>query len=292
MIGNTDAQTSYRMDAYEAAICETVKSFHVVCAFFRDFIQQNHVTGIMPFRSYAGLIEVYDLVERFMGCDVAAIATEAIIALSFPDEVALIQNLLCMIVYDDPNDERTALKRLTIFTCVLESIKRYRESKDEENKNKQTLPAFYADVFEKIELADMNKMDEMLAAIRDEDVYRWYLKNVIYPLVMQKHDNSVFETGNSKDDSWEVIWDRLKQVPVIGDDDEIIGQKKYTLDNADTIQMILNDARSQFFSGSLQFYHPMWLFGNGLYWSVLYDYLNSFQRDFELYQMKQMRMGA
>lgn len=34
--------------------------------------------------------------------------------------------------------------------------------------------------------------------------------------------------------------------------------------------------------------HPMWIFGSKLYWDVLYDYLNNFQQDFEIYQMQQM----
>ena len=52
--------------------------------------------------------------------------------------------------------------------------------------------------------------------------------------------------------------------------------------------MIIKDALVQYRSGALYLYHPMWLFGSGLYWDVLSDYLRMFQQDFELYQMNKM----
>ena len=105
---------------------------------------------------------------------------------------------------------------------------------------------------------------------------------------MQKFDNCIFEMDDIKSDSWRRVWERIKNIPAIDYDAEIVGNSKYVLENEDTIQMIIKDALVQYRSGALYLYHPMWLFGSGLYWDVLSDYLRMFQQDFELYQMNKM----
>ena len=288
MIDHSPLQVVERKDEREEIVRETTKKFHVVCKFLRDFIERNYLTRMKPFRSYAGLLEAFDLIDRFMGSDVAPVAMEAIIAISLPGEKAPIQNLFRMFFYDDPNDDRIALKRLTVFIDALEEAKRYREAKSTWSSGDQPLSVYYAGEFMTTEMADMEEMDDMLAAIRNEDTYSWYLKKVIYPLIMQKFENCVFNFDDIKHDSWERVWEKLKDVGEVGVDIDITGSGKYSLENEDTIRMIIKDAITQYHSGTLYLYHPMWIFGSRWYWMVLDDYLRMFQQDFELYQMKQL----
>lgn len=281
-------QVIERMDEMEETVRETERRFSVTCRFLRDFIERNYVSRVKPFRSYTGILEAYDLVDRFMGDELGAITMEAIIAISLPGEKAPLRNLMRMLIHDDPTNEKTALKRLVIFINALEEAKRFQEAKGDWSSDDQPLSVFYSGMFMDIEMSDMEKTDEMLAAIRQEDSFRWYLRNVIYPLIMQKFDNGVFVMDDIKSDSWRRVWERLKTVPAIDGDLEITGQGKYALENEDTIQMIIKDALIQYRSGTLYTYHPMWLFGSRLYWDVLNDYLRMFQQDFELYQMKKM----
>ena len=208
--------------------------------------------------------------------------------ISLPGEKTPLRNLIRMLIHDIPVNEKTALKKLVIFVNALEEAKRYQEAKGDWSSDDQPLSVFYAGAFMDVEISDMEKMDEMLAAIRDEDSFHWYLRHVVYPLIMQKFDNCIFEMGDIKSDTWNRVWERIKKIPAIDNDAEIIGNGKYALENEDTIKMIIKDALVQYRSGTLYLYHPMWLFGSRLYWDVLYDYLNNFQQDFELYQMQQM----
>ncbi len=286
MTGYSPMQIVERKDEKEEIVRETEKKFHVVCRFLRDFIERNYVSRVKPFRSYTGILESYDLIDRFMGDELGAITMEAIIAISLPGEKAPIKNLMRMLIFDTATNEKTALMRLVVFINALEEAKRFREAKGDWGSAEQSLSAFYSGEFMDIELSDMERMDEMLLAIRDEEAFRWYLRRVIYPLIMQKFDNFIFVMDDVKSDSWKRAWERLKKAPAFDETEENIGN--YGLENEDTIQMIIKDAYSQFRSGTLYTYHPMWLFGSRLYWDVLNDYLRMFQQDFELYQMKQM----
>ena len=288
MIDYSPMQIVERKDEREMIVRDTAKKFHVVCRFLRDFIERNYVSRVKPFRSYTGILEAYDLVDRFMGDDLGAITMEAIIAIGLPGEKTPLRNLMQLFIYDNPANEKVALKRLVIFINALEEAKKYQEAKGDWSSDDQPLSVFYAGAFMDVEIIDMEKMDQMLAAIRDEDSFRWYLRSVVYPLIMQKFDNCIFELDDIKSDSWKRVWDRLKTIPAIDSDAETVGNGKYTLENEDTIQMIIKDALVQYRSGALYLYHPMWLFGSRLYWDVLNDYLRMFQQDFELYQMKQM----
>ncbi len=288
MIGYSPLQIVERKDEREMIVRETSKKFQVVCRFLRDFIERNYVSRMKPFRSYSGILEAYDLIDRFMKEDLGAIAIEAIIAIGMPGEKAPLCNLMRMLIYDDRTSEKIALKRLVIFISALEVAKKYQESKGDWSSDDQSLSEFYAGTFMDVEMSDMGKMDELLAAIRDEEAYRWYLHSVIYPLIMQKFGGCVFEIDEVKSDSWRKVWELLKKVPSVDGDTETIGQGKYALENEDTIQMIIKDALTQYRSGTLYTYHPMWLFGSRLYWDVLNDYYRMFQQDFELYQMEQM----
>ena len=287
LIGFSPIQVVERKDEKEEIVRETEKKFSVVCRFFRDFIERNYVSRVKPFRSYTGILEAYDLIDRFMGDDLGAITMEAIITISLPGEKTPLRNLIRMLIYDNPADEKTVLKRLIIFINALEEAKRYKEAKGDWSSDDQPLSVFYAGAFMDVEMSDMEKMDEMLTAIRDEDSFRWYLRNVIYPLVMQKFDNCIFEMEDIRSDSWKRVQELLKSIPSF-DSDETIGHGRYAPQNEETIQMIIKDALIQYHSGTLYLYHPMWLFGSRLYWDVLNDYLRMFQQDFELYQMKQM----
>lgn len=288
MIGYSPLQIVERKDEREMIVRETSKKFHVVCRFFRDFIERNYVSRVKPFRSYSGILEAYDLIDRFMKDDLGAIVMEAVIAIGMPGEKAPLRNLMRMLIYDDQTNEKIALKRLVIFINALEAAKKYQESKGDWSSDDQPLSEFYAGEFMDVEMSDMEKMDEMLAAIRDEEAYRWYLHSVIYPLIMQKFGGCVFEIDEVKSDSWRKVWELLKKVPSVDGDTETVGQGKYALENEDTIQMIIKDALTQYRSATLYTYHPMWLFGSRLYWDVLNDYYRMFQQDFELYQMEQM----
>ena len=288
MIGYSPLQVVERKDEREMIVRETNKKFQVVCRFFRDFIESNYVSRVKPFRSYSGILEAYDLIDRFMKDDLGAIAMEAVIAIGMPGEKAPLRNLVRLLIYDNQNDEKRALKSLVIFINALEVAKKYQESKGDWSSDDQSLSEFYAGAFMDVEMSDMGKMDEMLAAIRNEEAYRWYLHSVIYPLIMQKFGGCVFEIDEVKSDSWRKVWELLKKVPSVDGDTETVGQGKYALENEDTIQMIIKDALTQYRSGTLYTYHPMWLFGSRLYWDVLNDYYRMFQQDFELYQMEQM----
>ena len=71
MIGYSPMQIIERADEREMLVRETNKKFRVVCGFLRDFIERNYVSRIKPFRSYSGLLQAYDLIERFMGAELA-----------------------------------------------------------------------------------------------------------------------------------------------------------------------------------------------------------------------------
>ena len=288
MIRYSPLQIVERKDEREMIVRETSKKFQVVCRFFRDFIERNYVSRIKPFRSYSGILEAYDLIDRFIKDDLGAIVMEAIIAIGMPGEKAPLRNLMRMLIYDDQTSEKIALKRLVIFINALEAAKKYQESKGDWSSDDQSLSEFYAGAFMDVEMSDIEKTDEMLAAIRNEEACRWYLHSVIYPLIMQKFGGCVFEIDDVKRDSWRKVWELLKKVPSVDGNTETAGQGKYALENEDTIQMIIKDALSQYRSGTLYTYHPMWLFGSRLYWDVLNDYYRMFQQDFELYQMEQM----
>ncbi len=275
-------------DQREEIVRDTEKKFRVVCMFLRDFIERNYLTRMKPFRSYAGLLEAYDLIERFMGNEVAPVAMEAVIAISIPGEKLPIQNLFKMFIYDDPRDERVALQCLTVFINGLEEAKRYRESKNSWYSSDQPLSVYYSGEFMVTEMTDMDEMDEMLSAIRDEDSYNWYLRKVIYPVIMQKYENTVFELDDIKHDNWKRAWEKIKEVPEISTGMEMGGSGKFSLENESTIRMIVKDAINQYHSGNLYLYRPMWLFGSKLYWMVLDDHLRMFRQDFELYQMQRL----
>ena len=288
MTGHRPFLVVEQKDEREEIVRDTSKKFRVVCMYLRDFIERNYLTRMKPFRSYAGLLEAYDLIERFMGNDAAPVAMEAVITISLPGEKTPIQNLFKMFIYDDVHDERASLKCLTVLINALEEAKRYHESKSSWYSSDQPLSVYYSDEFMVTEMTNMEQMDELLSAIRDEDSYNWYLRKVIYPLIIQKYENTVFDLDDIKHDNWKRSWEKIKTVPGIGTgmDMEVTG--KYSLENENTIRMIVKDAINHYHSGNLYLYHPMWLFGSKLYWMVLDDYLRMFQQDFELLQMQRL----
>lgn len=292
MIGYSPLQSLETKDEWEKAVRETEKKFRVVCRFLRDFTERNYVSRMKPFRSYTGILEAYDLVDRFMGEELGAITMEAVLAISQPGEKAPISNLMRMFIYDDRTNEKTALKRQVIFISALEEAKRFREAKKDWSSSEQSLAAYYSGWFYDIEISDMEKTDEMLEALRNENSYTWYLRSLIYSLVMQKFENTIFDPDYIKSDSWKRVWDRLKKVPSADGSAESGTLGNYVSGNEEIIRMIIKDALTQYHSGTLYTYHPMWLFGSRLYWDVLNDYLRMFQQDFELYQMKKMMEEA
>ena len=288
MIGYSPMQIIERADEREMLVRETNKKFRVVCGFLRDFIERNYVSRIKPFRSYSGLLQAYDLIERFMGAELAPLMLEGIIAMSMAGEKLPVQNLFRLFIYDVPTDKNVALQRLVIFIRSLEETKRFHESRGAWGSDDQSLDEYYSGWFVDAEATELDEMDSMLSAIRDEDAYKWYLRSLIYPIVMQKFDNTIFDVQDIKSDSWRRAWEKIKNIPDIDGDTVTIGESRYSLENEDTIKMIIKDAYRQFYTDALHMYHPMWIFGGKLYWDVLYDYLNNFQQDFELYQMQQM----
>ena len=288
MIGYHPMQIIERADERELLVRETSKKFRVVCGFLRDFIERNYVSRIKPFRSYSGLLQAYDLIERFMGAELAPLMLEGIISMSLAGEKLPAQNLFRLFIYDAPADKNVALQRLVIFIRSLEETKRFNEARGAWGSDDQSLGDYYCGWFMDADITEWDDMDSMLLAIRDEDAYKWYLRSLIYPIVMQKFDNTVFESQGVKSDSWSRAWEKIKNIPDIDGDTITVGESKYSLENEGTIKMIIKDAYRQYYTDALHMYHPMWIFGSELYWDVLFDYLNNFQQDFELYQMQQM----
>jgi hypothetical protein len=128
----------------------------------------------------------------------------------------------------------------------------------------------------------------MLAIIRDEDTYEWYLHKVIYPLIKQKYDGHVFEADEVKSYSWRNVWELLKTISTVDEESNNDGHIKDSLENEEAIHMIIKDALTQKRIGMFYAYRPMWLFGSRLYWNVMNDYRVMFEQDFELYQMQRM----
>lgn len=288
MIGYYPVQIIEKADEHEMLVRETDKKFRVVCGFLRDFIERNYVSRIKPFRSYSGLLQAYDLIERFMGAELAPLMLEGIISMSLAGEKLPVQNLFKLFIYDAPADKNVALQRLVIFIRSLEETKRFNEARGAWGSDDQSLGEYYNGWFMDTDITEWDEMDSMLSAIRDENDFRWYLRNVIYLIVMQKFDNTVFDAQDIKRDSWRRAWEKIKNIHDIGGDTVTIGESSYSLENEGTIKMIIKDAYRQYYTDALHMYHPMWIFGSKLYWDVLYDYLNFFQQDFELYQMQQM----
>ena len=98
MIGYSPMQIIEKADEREMLVREINKKFRVVCGFFRDFIERNYVSRIKPFRSYSGLLQSYDLIERFMGAELAPLMLEGIIAMSLVGEKLPVQNLFHLFV--------------------------------------------------------------------------------------------------------------------------------------------------------------------------------------------------
>ena len=288
MIGYYPMQIIEKADECEMLVRVTNKKIHVVCRFLRDFIERNYVSRIKPFRSYSGLLQAYDLIERFMGAELAPLMLEGIISMSLAGEKLPVQNLFRFFIYDSPADKNIALQRLVIFIRSLEETKRFNEARGAWGSVDQSLGEYYSGCFMDVDATDRSELDSMLLAIRNEDVFRWYMRSVIYPIIMQKFDNTIFDVQDIKSDSWRRVWEKIKNTPDIGGDSITVGEGIYSLENEDAIKMIIKDACRQYYSDALHMYHPMWIFGSKLYWDVLFDYLNNFQQDFELYQMQQM----
>ena len=166
MIGYSPLQFVERKDEREMIVRETSKKFQVVCRFFRDFIERNYVSRMKPFRSYSGILEAYDVIDRFMKDDLGAIAMEAVIAIGMPGEKAPLRNLMRMLIYDDQTNEKIALKRLVIFINALEAAKKYQESKGDWSSDDQSLSEFYAGAFMEVEMSDETEEIEIPSFIQ------------------------------------------------------------------------------------------------------------------------------
>lgn len=283
-INFSSLQISEQKDKREELVRETSAKFHVAVRFFRDFIERTYISRMVPFHSYTGLIEAQDLMERFMGNELAPISLEAILAIAIPWEKVMIRNLLKMFVYDDIDRPDVELQKLVILVCGLEEAKRYQESKGSWSSDIQSLSRFYDDEFMTIEMSDMEETEPLLETIRDEENYKWYLNSLVFPIMLQKYENHIFDFEDKKSDSWRDILERLNQLPKI----DGLDKPKHMLENPETMRFIIKDALNHYHTGSLHLYHPMWIFGSRNYWMVLHDYLNDFQLDFECYQMCRM----
>ncbi|MCR5272040.1 MAG: hypothetical protein K6E13_03550 [Lachnospiraceae bacterium] len=288
MIGYYPMKILEKADEREMLVRETNKKFCVVCGFLRDFIERNYVSRIKLFRSYSGLLQAYDLIERFVGAELAPLMLEGILSMSLAGEKLPVQNLFQFFIYDVPVDKNVALQRLVIFIRSLEETKRFNEARGSWGSDEQSLDEYYSGWFIYSCVTEWDEMDSMFLAIREEDAFRWYLRSVIYPIVMQKFENTIFDAQDIKSDSWRRAWVKIKNISDIDGDTVTIGESRYSLENEDTIKMIIKDAYRQYYTDALRMYHPMWIFGSKLYWDVLYDYLNNFQQDFEMYQLQEM----
>ena len=283
-INYSPMQISEQKDWSEEIVREMSEKFHVTVRFFRDFIERIYISRMVPFHSYTGFIEAHDLLERFMGNELAPISLEAILAIAIPWEKILVRNLLRMFVYDDIDRPDVELQKLVILICGLEEAKRHQESKGGWSSDIQSLSKFYEDEFMTTEMSDMEETEALLEAIRGEENYKWYLNSLVFPIMLQKYENHIFDFEDKKSDSWRNIWERINQLPKIDGMD----RPKHTLENSETMRFIIKDALMQYHTGSLHLYHPMWIFGSRNYWMVLHDYLIDFQLDFECYQMQRI----
>lgn len=283
-ISYSPLQISEQKDMNEDLVRETSKKFHIAIRFFRDFIERTYVSRMVPLHSYTGLIEVHDLLERFMGTELAPLMLESILAIAIPWENIMIRNLFRMFIYDETDRPDVELQKLVILICGLEEAKRFRESKGSWSSDIMSFSKFYEDEFMTTELSDMDETESILCAIRDEENYKWYLNSVVFPIASQKYENHVFDFEDKHPNSWREVWERLNNLPRI----DGVERPRYMLENQDTLRFIIKDALMQYHTGSLHLYHPMWLFGSKHYWMVLHDYLHDFQQEFELYQMKAM----
>ena len=277
-------QISEQMDMNEDIVRETGKKFHIAIRFFRDFIERTYVSRVVPLHSYAGLIEAHDLLERFIGTELAPIMLEAILAIAIPWENIMIRNFFRMFIYDEIDRPDVELQKLVILICGLEEAKRFRESKGSWSSDIQSFSKFYEDEFMTTELSDMDETESILNAIRNEENYKWYLDAVVFPIMLQKYENHIFDFADKNANSWKEIWERINNLPKIDGTDK----SKHRLENPDTLRFIIKDALMQYHTGSLHLYHPMWIFGSRHYWMVLHDYLHDFQLEFEKYQMECM----
>ena len=277
-------QIAEQKDMHENLVRETSRKFHVTIRFFRDFIERTYMSRMVPFHSYTGLIEAHDLIERFMGTELAPITLEAILAIAIPWEKIMIRNLFRMFIYDQVDRPDVELQKLVILINGLEEAKRFRESKGSWSSDIESFSKFYEEEFMVDELSDMDETESILEAIRDEENYKWYLNSVVFPVMLQKYENHIFDFEDKKANSWKEVWERLKALPKIDGMDK----PKHRLENPDTLRYIIKDVLMQYHLGSLHLYHPMWIFGSRHYWMVLHDYLHDFQLEFEKYQMQRM----
>ena len=107
-------QISEQKDMNEDLVRETSKKFHIAIRFFRDFIERTYVSRMVPLHSYTGLIEVHDLLERFMGTELAPLMLESILAIAIPWENIMIRNLFRMFIYDETDRPDVHLQRRKI----------------------------------------------------------------------------------------------------------------------------------------------------------------------------------
>ncbi len=105
--------------------------------------------------------------------------------------------------------------------------------------------------------SDLDETGSILETIRDDDNHMWYLNSVVFPIMLQKYENKVFDFEDKKPDSWKEIWERLNELPGL----DGRPKPKYTLENPETLKFIIKNALMRYHVGSLHLYHPMWIFG-------------------------------
>ena len=72
------------------------------------------MSRVKLFRSYSGILEAYDLIDRFMKDDLGAIAMEAVIAIGMPGKKVPLRNLMRMLIYDKSNTQKM-LRNINMF---------------------------------------------------------------------------------------------------------------------------------------------------------------------------------
>ena len=110
----------------------------------------------------------------------------------------MIRNLFRMFIYDQVDRPDVELQKLVILINGLEEAKRFRESKGSWSSDIESFSKFYEEEFMVDELSDMDETESILEAIRDEENYKWYLNSVVFPVMLQKYENHIFDFEDKK----------------------------------------------------------------------------------------------
>lgn len=291
-IGHTSVMEVKDRNSGEDAVREAGHRFSTICRYYRGMLERNYLCRNQVACSYYGTYDLYDVIYDYCGGRLAPIIVEALLAIGRPWEKSPIQDLLKFLLFDEKDSKDTELMKLTVFVEALEKAKSFGESKGSWESDPQSLSRYYEGYFSGVERMDFERTAALLAPVRKENCYLWYLQDVIYPIAMQAYENHAFEYEALKSTSWKEAWQRLRaeEVPClrydgVADISEVCGG------NEEIIRMLVKEGMLHFQMGTLHLYHPLWVFGSTLYMPVLNDFTNVFRVAAELQQLQKLEIS-